>query len=130
MKYTKTYGKIIIPHKVRPEPHEMDMADVFVSMGIDVTFLQPNTTKGVKTPDVKMKGVLWEFKSPKGKNINTVSNNLRRAVKQSKNVVIDSRRIGLSDDKVRSELLRNVPLIKSLKRLAMIDKEGNVVDIK
>jgi hypothetical protein len=84
----------------------------------------------VKTPDVKMKGVLWEFKSPKGKNINTVSNNLRRAVKQSKNVVIDSRRIGLSNDKVRSELLQNVPLIKSLKRLAMIDKEGNVVDIK
>lgn len=126
----KRVGKITIPGGIIPEPHELAIANIFALSGKDVTFIKPRRMKGSKNPDVKINGVLWEMKSPMGKSKKTVANALRRAVKQSRSVIIDAHHIQISDDDVTKELLRNVPLTKSLKRLIMITKTNKVIVLK
>jgi hypothetical protein len=70
----KKEGKIIIPAGVLPEKHELETADYFASLGKDVVFQLPNRTKGSRTPDVMIDGVLWEMKCPFGNGKQTVKN--------------------------------------------------------
>jgi hypothetical protein len=55
-------GKSVIPLGVFPERHELETAAVFFKQGFDVQFIAPSRTKGSKTPDVMIDGVLWEMK--------------------------------------------------------------------
>lgn len=124
-------GNIIIPGGLnQPEPHEYATANVFARSGMDVEFIKPSRLKGSRTPDVKIGGIMWEMKSPMGKSKKTVANALRRAIKQSGNVIIDAHLLKLSDEEVEKELLRNVPLTRSLKRLKLITKTDRIIDIK
>jgi len=124
-------GNIIIPGGMtQPETHEYATARVFTRAGKDVEFLQPSRTRGSRTADLKIDGLLWEMKTPMGKTKKTVANALRRAVKQSSNVIIDTRQMKLSDEIIKKELLRNVPLTKSLKRLVIVSKESQIVSLK
>lgn len=78
-------GKTVIPYGVLPELHELQTAAVFLAQGFDVEFIVPSRTRGSKTPDVMIDGVLWEIKSPLGHGKKTVEKQLQRASKQSKN---------------------------------------------
>ncbi len=130
MTSSRKTGKIIIPYGVFPERHELETASVFLADGDDVEFIAPSRTKGSRTPDVKINGVLWEMKTPMGKGRSSVANALRRAVKQSDSVIIDGRFMRLSDDDIKHELIRNIPLTKSLRRLVLITKQSNIIDLR
>lgn len=130
MNYDKRTGKIIIPMGVRPESHELDTADVFLAAGFDVEFIAPSRTKGSKTPDVKINGVLWEIKSPLGSTKKTVERQLQRAGKQSKNIIFDSRRTKLDDTYIEKEVRRQLNLSKSIKIVIFIKKDSTKIDIK
>jgi hypothetical protein len=80
----KKEGKIIVPAGVLPEKHELETANYFASLGKDVEFQLPNRTKGSKTPDVMIVGVLWEMKCPFGCGRETIQKCIKRASKQSK----------------------------------------------
>ena len=123
-------GRTIIPLGVFPELHELETAAVFLAQGLDVEFLVPNRTKGARTPDVKINNILWEMKSPRVSSKKTIANALRRAVKQSHNVIIDARAMKIPESDIERELMRNVPLIKSLKRLILISRTGEIIDLK
>ena len=69
------------------------------------------------------------MKAPMGKTKNSVTNALRRAVKQSDSVIIDGRSTRLSDEKIEHELLRNIPLVKSLKRLLFINRQSDITEL-
>jgi hypothetical protein len=83
----KNYGKIIIPHGAYPEPHEMVTANFLTGIGKDVEFIKPNTADGVKNPDIKMDGIIWEIKSPCGKGKGTIERIYKKASIQSENII-------------------------------------------
>ena len=125
----KRIGQTIIPHGVIPEEHELQSASVFTGLGKDVEFIAPRRTKDSTTPDIMIDGIQWEIKSPTGKSKTTVSNALRRAVKQSPNVIFDARRTTITDIEVEKEIKRNLKLTQSLKRILLITKSSKIIEI-
>jgi ABC-type uncharacterized transport system ATPase subunit len=124
------FGKTIIPCKYLPELHEIATAKFFNRLGKDVEFLTPVYIKGTKTPDIKMDGLLWEIKSPTGNSHRTIENNLRAALKQSTNIILDLRRIKLNERKAIDQINRAFKLSKKIGRLLIIKKNQNLLDIK
>lgn len=123
-------GKTIIPFGVFPELHELETASVFLAHGFDVEFIAPSRTKGSKTPDVKIDGVLWEMKSPTGNGKNTVEKHLQRAGKQSKNIILDSRRTKIEDAAIEKELHKQFHLARSIKRITLVTKAAKLIDFR
>jgi hypothetical protein len=80
-----------------PKEHELSAALILSKyFKSDVTFLRPKTDK---TPDLEIKNIKWEIKSPRGDGKKTIENNLRGARKQSQNIVVDLRRIKMHQSK-------------------------------
>jgi hypothetical protein len=123
-------GKIIIPSGFYPEKHELATANVFTNMGKDVEFIAPIRTKGLSTPDVIIGGVIWEIKSPIGNGKRTLDDTIKRALKQSKNIIIDLRRSKLDDKQTVELLKKNEKLTKGVKRLIVVLKTSKTIDIK
>ena len=126
----KESGKIIIPHGLRPEEHEFKTADVFTALGKDVEFLQPMRSKKSKTPDAMIDGIAWGIKSPTGNSKTTVSNTLKRAVRQASHVVFDARRTKIADETIETEIRRNMMLTRSLKKVILITKTSKIIEVR
>lgn len=123
-------GIIVVPPGVFISKHEKLAADYLASkLGYDVTFLMPDRRKGRKTPDIEMLGLRWEIKSPKGKSSRTIENNLRAALLQSPNIVLDVRRMDgrVPTVKLLKEVERRFNDAKSLKRLIIITRQRVVI---
>jgi hypothetical protein len=123
-------GKITIPYGVTPQLHEIATAKFFNKLGKDVEFLVPVDKDHVKTPDIKMDGVLWEIKAPTGNSPRTIENTLREALTQSRNIILDLRRIKLNGDKAISQIKRNFELSRKIYRVIVIRKDKTILDIK
>ena len=127
----KYIGKIIVPPGVIIERHEKIAVDYLAAKhGKDVTFLLPNRKKGSKTPDVEMDGKLWEIKSPTGKGSRTIENILRSALRQSRYIILDLRRM---DGRVpTSRHIKNIKkqfdLSKSFKHIVVITRQEERID--
>ena len=111
----------------RPKEHETSAAmllmDYFKS---DVVFLRPLCQK---TPDLEINGKTWELKSPKGDGKNTIKNNLHDAREQSVNVIVDLRRIKMSQDKALSRIDYYFKSHRSkIKHLMIILKNGKILE--
>ena len=124
------HGNTIIPYGAHPEEHERETAKFFNKLGKDVEFLTPSYTKGVASPDIKMGGIVWEIKAPKGNSSRTIENNLRTALKQSESIIIDLRRIKLDEHKAISQIKKLFGISKKIKRILIISKEQILLDIK
>lgn len=88
----RTYN-IVIPTNMRRRPkiHEESAAVILSKhFSSDVIFIAES---GYSSPDIKIGNIEWELKSPEGASRYTIQNNLRKAGHQSKNVVIDLRRV-------------------------------------
>jgi hypothetical protein len=73
--------------------------------------------------------VRWEVKSPKGDSKNTIENNLKKASKQSTNIVIDFSRIKMHEQQAFSRLNFELSKAHHFKRVLAIKKTGEVVSI-
>lgn len=129
MAHNKKLGSIITPHGLHPEAHELATVDVFTALGKNVAFLAPNRNKNSKTPDVIMDGIRWEMKSPTCNSKTTISNTLKRAVRQSSCIILDTRRTKLPDKSIQYEIERNLPLAKSISKVIMITKTKKIIEI-
>ena len=84
-----------------------------------------------KTPDLKINGEGWELKSPQGDGAKTIENILKKAVKQSPNVILDFSRIKMNGNQAMSRTkyyLRNNK--HGIKKLIVITKSRKVLDFK
>lgn len=127
----KEEGSVIVPAGVKVWPHEMRCARALAATGRTVEFMRPTQGNRVKSADMQMGGVVWEIKSPETSSLKSLQRVLRRAGRQSPNVIIDTARAAkLSDASVIRELRRLVPLTKSIGRLLVVTKSGEVVDIR
>jgi len=125
-------GKVIIPvgHPNPPAPHEEDVAKILAHhYETTVEFIMPIDDYKRKTADIMMNGVAWEIKSPKGKSSSTISNQIRRASKQSCNLIIDSRSTKLKYIEIERRLRFGLSKSTSIKRVILIDKSGKIVEI-
>ena len=129
IKRTPKVFRIVTPNVVYPQDHEMATARILAKTG-DVEFLIPSRTAGAHTPDITWQSLDWEMKSPFGKSLRKVQDLLKRALKQSRNIIFDGRNSKLSDEIIVKELQRQVKLTRGIKRLIFITKEGEIVDIK
>ena len=126
----KQVGIIQIPPHVFIDVHEKRTADFLaLHLGYDIKFLAPSRIVGTKTPDMKMDNKLWEIKSPLGKSPRTIENNLRNALTQSANIVLDLRRMDrrIPEAKLLRESERQFHLAKSMKRLIIITRQESYV---
>lgn len=123
-------GRVIIPPGIEIWPHELDTAKALAADGRTVEFVAPVDGEGVKTADASMGGVLWEFKAPRSTGPKSLDRVLRRASRQSRNVVIDAARMGpLPDPRIEADLRKAVPFVRGLKRVILVRKNRDVVVI-
>jgi hypothetical protein len=126
----KKTGKIIIPAGFIPEKHELETASFFAARGSDVEFLLPHFAKGLKNPDIRMGGIIWEIKCPRGKSKRTIENNYRTAQYQSENVIFDIRKIRIDENTAIAKIRREFSLRQDrIKRIKVITKNNMVLDI-
>lgn len=122
-------GKIILPAGMRPRPedHELHIASILSRhFETDIEFV-PRANQ--RTADFLINGMLWELKSPTGTGKNNVQRQLQEAHHQSKNVIIDASRSKMHAIKIRRQVEHQFKIVKSVKRLLFIAKNGKVFEI-
>ena len=122
-------GKII-PNGVILEKHEYRMVLLFTEMGVDIELISKSEKKGVHAPDIVMNGLRWEMKSPKGEGKYLMQNTIQKAVKQSRNVIIDLRRAKRSQERCLQELEKEFGSSKNLQKLKVITKSRKILDFE
>ena len=127
MKKSTKKGRIVIPAGRKPWPHELRVAEILAAAGHMVEFL-PETS--LKTADIRLDGVEYEIKSPFTNKPDKLERNLKRALKQSKNIIFDSSRTkNIRDDKLYKFLMTKAGQQKQIGRLIFITKRGRTIDI-
>lgn len=120
-------GKVIVPANANPWPHEQRVAKILALAGHAVEFIPESN---IKTADILLDGVEFEIKSPKSANANSLEHILKKAVKQSCNIIIDTSRMkNIRDDNTRRFLVNQARLRKQIKKLIMITKQGQIIDV-
>jgi len=128
----KYNSKVVTPTNLNnpPEDNEIQIAQIIANhYNAKVEFLRPIDDYKRKTPDVVINGQLWEIKSPTGKARGSIERQLKRALKQSRNVIIDARRSLLSDSVIELELKRQCTIRRSIRKLVLITKAEIVIEI-
>lgn len=126
----KKKGEIRIPAGTNAWRHELETADALAKAGFVIEFLATKNVKKAKSPDVLMDGVKWEIKSPVAQKLSAVERNLKRAYRQSTNILFDSHRMGrLPDKSIQKELVKQFVLTKKIKRLLFVNRKREVIDI-
>ena len=120
-------GKVVVPANANPWPHELRVAKILALAGYAVEFI-PETER--KTADILLDGIEFEIKSPKSANANSLEHILKKAVKQSCNIIIDTSRMkNVRDDNTRRFLINQVRIRRQINNLIMITKQGQIIDI-
>ena len=122
-------GRIIMPPgmKPRPEDHEIYVAGVLaVYFKADVEFI-PRSNQ--RTPDFLIQGKVWELKSPTGTGKNNIQHQLQEAHGQSDNVVLGASRSKMHPEEIRRRTEHQFKIIKSVKRLIFVPKDGEPLEI-
>ncbi|MBR0461017.1 hypothetical protein IJI91_03495 [Candidatus Saccharibacteria bacterium] len=120
-------GKIIISAGRKPWSHEFRVAEILASTGHRVEFLPEGN---LHSADILVNEVEFEIKSPKSSNANSLEHNIKKALRQSKNIIIDTSRIKkVQNDKIRNFLINQMRSRKQIKKLLLVTKQGKVIDI-
>ncbi|MBQ3353162.1 hypothetical protein IJG89_02350 [Candidatus Saccharibacteria bacterium] len=127
MNKSKKKGQIVIPAGRKPWPHELRVASILALGGHSIVFLRESN---VRTPDILLDGVAYEIKSPKSSTANSLEHLLKKALKQSPNIIIDTSRMkNVRDDSIRKFLIVQAKSRRQIKKLMMITKQGQIIDI-
>ncbi|MBQ6394519.1 hypothetical protein IJH97_02085 [Candidatus Saccharibacteria bacterium] len=112
----------------RPKNYELSAAILVAKhFQTDVIFLRSCCQR---TPDLDVKGIKWELKSPLGNGRNTIKNNLHGARKQSTNVIIDFRRMKMHQSKALANIRYYFASHRSrIRHLMVITKTEEIVEI-
>lgn len=112
-----------------PGQAEFETAKFFAALGKDITFIRASSIPNQHSPDILMDGVEWEIKCPEGHSKRTIESNFRKAVKQSKYIIFDLRRVKMAENLCIAQLKREFNARPYLKRLYIIMKSGTLLKI-
>ena len=127
MRNIRKVGNISIQKGALLQPHELDTAKVLAATGENITFLRVNDN--YHTADIDYLGNIWEIKSPKGKSKHTIENNLRLAIKQSPNVIIDLKRINRNEDSCIAEIRKRAKKLGKRYKIIIITKNRKIIKL-
>ena len=71
----------------------------------------------------------FEMKAPKTDKTSSLEQVIRKALKQSPNIIIDSFRMKIRDDVAKKFLVKKCQEQKQIKRMIFITKKGEIIDI-
>lgn len=124
--------KIITPVGINPYPDNFEetIARILaLKFQSDVLFVQP--TLSLHTPDLQIlkTGEFWEIKNIRGNGKNTIEDNLKKAAKQSENIIISLLRTKMSPAQATARIhyFINHPHGK-IKRIILVTKTGKTID--
>ena len=121
--------QVIIPASITPIPEQYEITAASLLSRFfkaDVEFVKRS---GHKTPDFRINNTYWELKSPTGSGKHNVQHQLQTASLQSPNIIFDSRRSKLHQSKIKHEAAHQFKIIKRAKRLILITKKGEILEI-
>ena len=108
------------------QSQELRVGEILARTGENVEFLPVGIHH---TADIRFRGVEWEIKSPIGSSSRTIENNLRNALKQSSNIIVDLGRIKQPEEKGLREIKKQAKLLHMLKRIIVITKSGKILEL-
>ena len=120
-------GKFINPNDVTISFHEKETIKVLEKFGYSGEIVAPTGVKGSHTPDLIIKGALWEMKSPTGKSNQTIERQFKRGSKQSRNLILDTRRTKISDEKIISYTSGRIKRSRSTRQVLIVNKKSQVI---
>ena len=112
-------------HLTEAEKHTIN---ILLNEGYNIELVQPSDVKDTHNPDILINNIYWEIKAPVGKSKNTIRHNLKRAEKQSRNVIIDLYRCGLTEFQAMKDIKRVFYISKHLQKLKVITKQQKILD--
>ncbi len=115
--------------KSKLEPHEQEAVKILSQYFCVKVEVIPRV-QDLKTPDFKIKGMIWELKSPTGSGKRTIQNNLRDGDKQSQNIILDLSRCKLYELKAIQNAKHELNKATKIKRLIIITKGKQILEIK
>ena len=118
------------PNGVLIEKHEYQTVLFLLDYGFDVELIRPSNIPKMHSPDLWMLGKAWEMKGPKGDSFASIDHILRRARKQSENVVLDVRRMKCDTREVVRYVRKLFKTSRHFRTIWLITKEGAILDIK
>ena len=118
-------GHITEPKNALVQPHEFNLATIISWTCDDVIFIPAANNRTM--PDIRFRGLEWEIKSPIGSSSRTIENNMRLALKQSNNIIIDLQRIKLPDEKCIGVVKRRAEKLGRGYRVMLITKSKNIL---
>ncbi|MBR3115626.1 hypothetical protein IKF30_00135 [Candidatus Saccharibacteria bacterium] len=128
MNHSKQKGKIVIPAGRQPWPHELRVANTLAMAGHNIEFLPESN---ISAADILLDGIEYEIKSPFTNKPDKLERNIKRGLRQSKNIIFDSSRIkNMRDDNLRRFLVKKAKEQKQIGELILIAKRGQIIDIK
>ena len=82
------------------------------------------------TADILLDGVEFEIKSPISAKTNSLEQLLKKALKQSPNIIVNSARIkSMRDCNLQKFLMSWAKTHKQARKIIMITKQGKIIDI-
>lgn len=126
----KRTGTLLVPSGAHPETHELRIGKILTESGNDVVFIVPIDSYKIKTPDIYIGGSAWEIKSPRSESLKSLENQIHKATKQSRRIIIDTSRTSLDDSKIMRRLTAVAKNKHSLQNLKIITKNAKIIDIK
>ena len=126
----KQQDLVIVPPNVKPRPeaHELRVARILARyFDTSVEFIPRSN---VRTADLHIDGITWEIKSPTGSGKNNIQHQMQDASHQSANVIIDASRSKMHGLKIKSQVAHQFKIIKTLKRVIFISKQGIVFELQ
>ena len=124
---------IIRPVNLKPKPDKYEelvaelCAKYFCS---DIAFVIRSSTK---TPDITVlkTGQNWEIKNLRGNGRHTIEDNLRKASKQSKNIIVSLLRSPMNARQAEARIKHALNTANyGLKHVALVTKSGKIIMIR
>ncbi len=123
------YKGRLTQNNVHLEEHEYKTVKFLLEQGYDIELIPPSRIKNLRMPDLMLMGLPWEMKAPLGDSKHTIKNIVQNASQQSANIIIDLRRCKTDDNTAINKILHYFELSKRLRRIIIISKSGEMLDI-
>ena len=120
---------VIVPKDVFPKPSSREMSAAYILLDYFKTDIKFIPRKNHKTPDLLINLIEWELKTPTGNGKRNLQHAINRAIKQSQHIIIDARFSKIHILKIKRYLSTEIKKNRQIKRMFLIDKQKNVVEI-
>lgn len=121
-------GKIVF-NGVVLQPHEQAIAELFIEQGINIELIPTARQQHRKTADAIINGLEWEFKTLRGETTKSIERLLKKACKQSCNIIVDIRHTHIQERRAIAKIRYEFKNRSAIKRIKVISKSGRIIDL-